>query len=89
MRSRHVSRSPEVGRDQIGETAIDTSGERWGAAQMLIGFHHFLQLLFVAAVTPIAVRVILTDQIGIAGAQRLAVGIQAQPQRLDSPAVFA
>src|SRR5690606_25872792 len=55
--------------------------------EQLIGLDHLLQPRFVAAVSAIAVGMILADQLRIAAAQLGAVGLAAQPHHAQGLAL--
>src|SRR5579875_2877011 len=59
------------------------SSEGGGVAQPLIGLDHRLQHAFVAAVAADAIGVAAPEQLGIALAQRAAIGDAAEPEHLE------
>lgn len=64
------------------------STKRWGAAQMLISLNHALQLFLMRPISTIAIWVIGPNQIRIANAQGLTIGIQVEAQRLQGAAIL-
>lgn len=64
------------------------STKRWGAAQMLISLNHALQLFLMRPISTIAIWVIGPNQIRIACAQRLAIGIHVEAQRLQGAPIL-
>ncbi len=65
------------------------SRERRRALEPLIGGDHLAQCAFVAAVAAVAIGMVAADEIGIGPAQRAAIGVDLQAERIERAPILA